>query len=199
MLVNIAGGMLGTLVFLFIFWKRLKEDYAAEIVFKSAFLVLFGLLVSIVLSQKLFPDWFLFAGIIGMLFGLAASVMRFGIRFYESLDALIVGFLPFLSFIFLQDSILNSSLGSFIGFLTILAFILLFYFLDIHYRGFTWYRSGRVGFAGLATAAIFFLVRATTSLSGMVVLSFVGKLEAIVSGCLAFICFLVLYNLGRIK
>lgn len=197
MIVGLLVSLLGVLVFLFIFWKRLKEDYASEIVFKTAFSIIFGVIIATLISLKFFADWFLFAGLLGAMAGLYSSVVRLRIRFYETLEAFVVGSLPFLSFVFLTDSVMSSSLSSFSGFLVILVLLFIFYFLDVNYKNFTWYRSGRIGFVGLSTLAIFFLVRSAIAIFGITMLSFVGKYESIVSGSLAFIICLVLFNLGR--
>jgi len=34
---------LGIIIFLFFFWKRLKEDYSSERIFSTAFYILFGI------------------------------------------------------------------------------------------------------------------------------------------------------------
>lgn len=197
MIVGTLVSLLGVIVFLFIFWKRLKEDYASEIIFKTAFSIIFGVIIFTLISFRFFADWFLFGGMLGALIGLWISVARLKIRFYETLEAFVVGSLPYLSFVFLTDSVATSSLSSFSGFLMILVLLFVFYFLDVNYKNFTWYRSGRIGFVGLSTLAIFFLVRSTIAIFGITMLSFVGKYESIVSGIMAFIICLVLFNLGR--
>lgn len=198
MLVNFSAGLAGTVVFLFIFWKKLKEDYSSEIIFKTALSLFIGAAILWILATKFFVQWFLFAGISGAILGLWFSVVYFKVRFYETLDALVIGSLPWLSFFFLSDSVVNFSLSSFLGFLVILIFIFIFHYLGVHYKEFPWYKSGRIGFAGLTILALVFLVRSVIAIIGIPVLSFVDlRYEAVVSGSLVFICFLALYNLGR--
>lgn len=200
MLIEIAAGLLGTIVFLFIFWKRLKEDYSSEIVFKSSFNILLGILVGWGISFKFYPPGFLWLSFLGGVLGLAVSVLRFRVRAYETLEAFVIGVLPWTSFVFLADSVLNSSLISFIGFLVTLLVVFFSYYIDQHYKNFAWYKSGKIGFAGLATLALVFLIRSAIAISQTPVLSFVSfKIEAVVSGSLAFICFILIYNLGRIR
>ncbi len=197
MLVNLAVAFFGLLIFLFIFWKRLKEDYASEIVFKSASFILFLFLGGYLLSLKYSPQAYLYFGFVGALAGVYLTVNKLRIKFYEVLDAVVLAFLPWLSLTFFKDSVIASSFISFAAFLYVLIIIFLYYYFDTHYKEFTWYRSGKVGFSGLAALAIIFLTRSLIATIGIPVLSFVGRFEGIVSGALAFVAFLLLYNLGR--
>jgi hypothetical protein len=199
MLVNIAITLLGVLICLFIFWKRLKEDYASDIIFQSATFIILGIFVGSFLSSRLFPVWFFWASLIGGSIGLTLAIIRFKIKFYESLETFIIASLPWLSLVFLANSIVTSSLSSFLAFLAILFMVFLSYFLDTHYKSFTWYRSGKIGFAGIATASLIFLIRAVLAIGGVSMLSFVGKSEAIISGVMVFCGFMLLYNLGKIE
>ncbi|HET7099097.1 MAG TPA: hypothetical protein VFI61_02600 [Patescibacteria group bacterium] len=196
-LINILISIFGILIFLFIFWKRLKDDYASEIIFRSAFNILLSVGVASLLSFKFFPTWFLWAQFLGCIAGLGISYWQLNIRLYETLEAQTIAFLPWIAFIFLKDSVAGSNLASFIGFLAILIVIFIYYYFDSHYKNFTWYKSGKIGFAGLATLAFVFVIRSVLALTGISVLSFVGKYEAIVSGVSAFISFLLIYNLSR--
>lgn len=197
MLVNIAVSFLGILALLFIFWKRLKEDYASEIIFKSAIFILVGIGVGWGWSQRFFPNWFFWTSLTGALMGLLLAILKFKLKFYESLEAFIISSFPWLAFMFLEDSVVNSSLSSFLAFVAVLIVVFVSYWLDTHYKGFTWYKSGRIGFAGLATAALVFLVRSILATGGVTMLSFVGRLESVLSGIAAFICFLLLFDLAR--
>ncbi len=197
MLENILVTLFGTVVFLFLFWKRLKEDYAAGIIFTVSFYILSGLLIASLFASRFFPAWFFWLGIVGMTLGLGLGILRYKVRFFESFEAIVIGGLPWLSFVYLKDSVASKSLTSFLAFLAVLVFIYLFYYLDTHFREFTWYKSGKVGFAGLASLGCVFIARATTSLFGVNVLSFSGNYEPFVSGSAAFVCFILVVNLSR--
>jgi hypothetical protein len=199
MLVNLGVTVLGILIFLFIFWKRLKEDYAAEIIFQSVTYILVGLGIGWAASAKFFPAWFFWAEFTGGLIGLAFAILRFKVKFYETLEAFIIASLPWLCLIFLKDSVVKSSLSSFLAFVVILIMVFVSYYLDVRYKSYTWYKSGKIGFAGLAVAIIIFLVRSAIAIVKVPMLSFVGPSEAIVSGVAAIVSSLLLYNLGRIK
>jgi len=199
MLVNFGLSVLGILIFLFIFWKRLREDYAGEVIFQSGTCITIGIGLGWAFAAKFFPDWFFWTSLLGGAAGLMLALIRFGMKFYETLEAFIISSLPWLGLVFLKDSVVASSLSSFLAFIVILIMVFISYWLDLHYKGFTWYKSGRIGFAGLALAALIFTIRSFLAISRVTMLSFVGKYEAIVSGGLAFICFLLLFDLGRIK
>jgi len=197
MLVNILVAIIGILIFLFIFWKRLKEDYASEIIFQSAVFILVGIAVANLLTLRISTNSFFWSSLVGALLGLSLSILRFRIKFYESLEALIIAGLPWLGLVFLENSVTTQSLSSFLAFLAILIMVFVSYWLDTHYKGFTWYKSGRIGFAGIATASIIFLTRAGLAIRGVAMISLVGRFEAVISGAMAFCGFVLLYNLGR--
>ena len=199
MLVNILVSIFGILIFLFLFWKRLKEDYSAEIIFKVCFYILVGTGAGWALSIILFPVWFFWLAFTGGVLGFAIAFFLLKVKFYETLEAFIIGFLPWLSLIFLQNSVETSSLSSFLGFLAILILTFVSYYFDTHYKKFNWYRSGRIGFAGLATAGLFFLTRLILAIFKVPVLSFVGIDEIVISGILMIVSFVLLFNLGKSK
>lgn len=200
MLGSITITILGILVFLFLFWKRLKEDYANEIIFQSGTYILIGIGIFAALALKFFPNWFFWTSFAGGIIGLSFAILRFRVKFHETLEAFLLSSLPWLGLVFLKDSGVKSSLSSFLAFLVILLLVFVSYYFDTHYKSFTWYRSGKIGFAGLAIAVIFFLTRTAIAIAKVPVLSFVvGQGEVIISGTLALISLLLLVNLGRVK
>lgn len=195
----IIANILGIFAFLFFLWKRLKEDYHFEKTFTLAIYTLGGLLISFFVARQFFPDYWFWVEVVGIMVGFGIGVVRQKIRLYESFEGILIGFLIWLSLIFMADSIANTSLTSFLAFWVSLFCVILFFFLDAHYRRFSWYKSGRVGFSGLVTVGIFFLARSMVALFNITVISLVGSLEGILSGVLSFISFLLLFNLSRIK
>ena len=191
--------MTGFLISLFVFWRKLKDDYSSQIIFSLAFFILFGTLLGYVISLWQLKIWFFWLELMGAFVGLTLGVLKFKTRFYEILEAMVVSMLPVLAIFFLNDSVSNSSLVSFIAFTTILFLIFVYYLLDVHYKEFSWYKSGKIGFSGLAVLGLLFLIRAGVAIFYAGVLSFVGKSEVFVSGPLAFMSFLVIFNLGNVK
>jgi hypothetical protein len=197
-IASILTTTLGVFVFLFIFWKRLREDYSSEIIFKTASDVLIGIFVGFLVSLKFIPQAFLWLTLLGAMTGLGVAVFRLRVKFYETFEAFVISSLPWVGFVFLSDSVMHSSLSSFLAFIAILIFVFISYYLDAHYKNFAWYKSGKIGFAGIATLGLFFIVRSLLAIFGIVMISFVSlRIESVVSGAAAFVCFILLFNLSR--
>jgi len=200
LIASVLINPLGILIFLFIFWKRLREDYSSEIIFKTAFDILAGILIGFLFSLKFNQIGFFWPVFIGSCLGLGLALFGLKIKFYETFEAFIISTFPWMGFIFLLDSIKHSSLSSFLAFIAILIFVFISYYLDTHYKNFTWYKSGKIGFAGIVTLSIFFIARSALAIFGIHMISFVSlRIEAVVSAAAAFICFILLFNLARIK
>lgn len=197
MLLSFTTGLVGILVFLFIFWKRLKEDYASAMIFATSFYVILGIIAGQIIAGKFFPVWWFWFDLLGICLGLVFGILRFKLRIFETLEASVISLLPWLSLVFLKDSIKNSIMVSFFAFLVITFLIFLFMIFDRHYKKFTWYKSGRIGFSGLTTLGMFFLVRALVAATFSNMISFVGETDAIFSGVLAFLSFLAVFTLAR--
>lgn len=197
MVANIVANTLGIFFLLYFFWKKLKEDYASTIIFTTAVYALLGVLVGYLISLEFFSQWWFFWETLFLFVGLVVGVLRFKLRIFEILEAATVSFLPWLSFIFLKDSISNQSLISLVAFVFLLLLLFLFFFLDKHYKRFTWYKSGKIGFSGMTTLGVFFLIRAVVGAFNLPMISFVGKLDSVLSAVISFIAFLMVYNLSR--
>ncbi len=199
MAIVITSNLIGLLLFLFIFWKKLKEDYIPIQIFNSASFIVVFLLAATLVSDKFFQAskfWLSFSGI-GI--GLTIGIARYRLRIFETIEATIIGLFPWLALTFLADAIVNSSTSSLIASGVIVIFIGLYLFLDKHYKRFSWYKSGRVGFAGLTVLGIFFLIRAFVAAVFDNMLSFAMNYEALLSGVAAFVSFLAVFNLARQK
>lgn len=131
--------------------------------------------------------------------GLTLGILRYHLKVFESLEAAVISLLPWLGLIFLSDSIKASELSSLIGSLVIFSLIILFFLFDKHYKKFSWYKSGRIGFSGLTISGLFFLVRTAVAASFPFVLSFGGMHDVYLSGIVAFASFLAVFNLAETK
>lgn len=199
MLINLTLGMTGVIFFLYVFWKRLKEDYSSDIVFQTAGTILIGMGLGLLASKLLLPAWFFWLSFAASLAGMSLMMLKFRLRFYEVFESFMLAATPVVSLMFFKDSIINSSLNSFLAFVASLVLVFLAYYIDLNYKGFSWYKSGKIGFTGLFTAALFFLSRTIIAIIGLNMISFVGKVEAYISGVLAFTFISLLVNLGRKK
>jgi hypothetical protein len=197
MFFGILSAVLGILLFLFLFWNKQREDYPSGQIFTTAFYILIGIAAGYLISRRIYPQWWFWEALAGLAAGFGLGIFRFKFRFYEAFESLVIAILPWLSLVFLADSISSLSYFSFAAFVVIVALMGLYHFLDKHYKSFSWYRSGRIGFSGLTVAGVFFLIRAAVAFNFAFVLSFVVSVEAILSGVAAFILFLLTFNLAR--
>ena len=187
----------GILFFLYIFWKKLKEDYLPTQIFNTAFIILLLLLVGNIATKYFFSHAWFWLSICAISIGLTIQISRYKLRVFETIEAAVIAFLPWTGFIFLSDSISNQSVKSFIAAIVVLFLIILYIFLNKYYKGFSWYKSGRVGFSGLTILGILFLIRAFVAGLSIDVLSFSVEKEAILSALVAFVIFLAVFNLAR--
>jgi len=197
MWLEIIFGLVGILLFLFLFWKKLKEDYESEIIFTSAFYILFGIAGGLLISVRFFPTWWFWFVFLGSAVALLISATKFKLRILEVLEAGVVAGLLSFGLTMFVDYIQNPTLFSGIGTLIVLVLFISFFFIDKHYKSFRWYKSGRVGFSGLTILAVFFLIRSTVAVAFPNMLSFVGEIDTILSGIVSFACFLVIFSLAK--
>ena len=195
--MKVAFTILGIIIFLFIYWKRLKEDYSSSMVFTSGLYVILGIGIFGAIASRFLPVWWFWFDMLGVAVGLGLSILRYKLRFFETLEALTVALIPWFSFVFLINSIQTSSLVSLVGFIIMLLLLVSFYYFDARYKRFVWYRSGRIGFSGLTILGVFFLIRSLVAVFLSDVLSFVGTLDVLSSAVLAFFAFLAVFNLAR--
>lgn len=188
---------LGFWVFLYVLWKKLKDDYLPSQVFTLGIYISVGIALLTFVAHKFLPVYWFWFGFCGGALGLLLGIFRFKLRFYESLEASTAALIPWLSFEFLADSIKNSSWFSFSMFIFLTLLIVIYVFVSKRYRNFSWYRSGRVGVAALIVLGVFFLARAIVAQVFPFVLSFAGKSESILSAVVSFIIFLAVFNLSR--
>lgn len=197
MLLSIVINCLGIVIFLFLFWIRSKEDHIANQIFSAAFLILFGILLANIISLTFFPSQLFWLNVAAVFLFLSLSIWRYHLRVFETLEAVVISLLPWLSLSYLKDYIAINSLNSLFASLVITLIIVLFFILDKHYKKFTWYKSGRVGFTGLTILGLFFLTRAAVALTFPDVISFSGKFDIYLSAVIAFTSFLVVFNIAR--
>lgn len=199
MISEILLDFLGIIFFLFLFWKKLKEDYISYQIFNTAFYVIISILLADLLAYKLLPSWWFWIVFIGIIAGLLLGIFRYRLRVFETIEAATISLLPLYGLIFVSDIIKSFNLASLLGVFVILGFIILFFIFDKHYKKFSWYKSGRIGFSGLTILGLFFLIRAIVAASFPFVLSFGGKHDIFLSAIVAFASFLAVFNLAEIK
>lgn len=197
LLVDALVLIFGSMAFLFIFWKRLKEDYLPTNIFSTGFTILIGIFLGALVSRFFLSQWWFWTSFTGGVLGFLISVFRLKLRLYEILEAGVFALLPWLSLLYLSDSISSNNFYSLMAFLLTMGLIALFVLIDSKYKSFTWYKSGRVGFTGLVILGVMFLIRAVVTIFSNDIYSFSGRNDAMFSACFAFLAFLLLFNLSR--
>lgn len=197
MIISLVLNFLGLLIFLFIFWRRLREDYIGNQIFGTSFIILISLFAARIFAKQIAEDFWFWISTVFVGVGLTIGIARYRLKIFEALEATVFGFLPWISFYFLADAIKATNFFSMIGAIVVALLAVMFIILDKHYKKFTWYKSGRAGFSGLIILGIFFLLRAVVELIYDGVLSFSGNQDIYFSGIAAFCAFLVLYNLAK--
>lgn len=196
MILDFIITLLSSLVYLFVFWMRLREDYTQDQIFATGFYTLLGIGCGNILARNFFELWWFWIALLGGIIGVFIGIRRFRMRLFESIEAFILANLTLFFIVSLLNIIEDYNMTSLILTLATALFIAAFIFLDTHYKKFSWYKSGRVGFTGLTISGIFFLVRSLVAMSGIYVLSFAGDIEVVISGVISFLSFMTLYNLS---
>lgn len=195
LIANAFAGIVG----IYLYWKRLKEDYSAEKIFDSGLGILFFTLFVFFGSFHFLNQYWFGLTTISFVVILFLISNRVKIKYNEILDASLVLVFPLLSSFFFVDSVRRSSLSSFIAFWVLLVLIFFFYFLNTLYRSFSWYKSGKIGFSSLVVFGLLFIFRGLTSIFYKEVASFSGSLEVYISTSFVILFFLLLFNLARSK
>lgn len=197
MIVLIITNFVGVMLFLFLFWKRLREDYVDQAVFSTAFFMLIGMLTGIIVSSYFYPTMWFWAVLLGVTLGLVIGILKNKLRPLEVIEAAVFSLLPWLGISYFTSFLLTQKIVALVWGVLILLLMGLFIWLDRNYKRFSWYKSGRIGFTGLTVLGIFFLIKAVIAIFVPDMLSFIGQYEIYISAVLAFACFFIVYNLAR--
>lgn len=194
----LIANLFGILLLLFFLWKRLKDDYHYEKIFNLSLSIFIGLMVGYLISivAVLSTYWFWLL-VLGISIGFTINIINQKINFFESFEGLTVGMLSWIGLYFLAHAIINSNLSSFLYFWFTLFLVFLFFFLDSQYKNFNWYKSGRVGFAGVVALLIFFIIRSMVSIFFPATVSIAGGIDIYLSSTVAIVLFLLLYTLTK--
>jgi len=169
-------------------------------IFSVSFYVIVGMALGIALGSVLgFPRFWFWLAVLGAWLACLAGWRRFKMRFFELFEALSLGLFYWLALVYLGNAVVGASLTSLFGFVAVGLIIFFFYFIEDRYKRFAWYKSGKLGFAGLVSLGVFFFIRAVVALFRPNMLFFSGSSDSIISSLLAFLLFLTLFNLSRQK
>lgn len=194
-LITYLFAFIGLVLFSFVVWRKLREDYTDDQIFTLTLsLTVIAGIGNFLLSQYLaqFPFW---PQAVFIFLGLFYLIRKMNMKFFEAADAFapawFIFYLFFLVGVFIEEGLLLNKYSEL--FAPIVA-LLAYQFFQKNYRRFSWYPSGKVGFAGLAALVIFFAIRAPVAIysSGMVLLG--GIVDGIASLVLTILLLAALYR-----
>ena len=197
MILNIALGVVAGLMYLFLFWRHLKDDYVSNQIFTTGFFTIAFIAIVAYLSQLLVSTLWFWLCIVAVGVSTFVNSYRFRMRKIEVAEAQVVGLMPALALLYLASYFADQDIKNIAGFGIVLLLFILFFVFNNSYKRFSWYRSGRVGFAGFATLGFLFLARAIVAINFPFMISFVGALEIYSSLVASVTAFAVLIYLAR--
>lgn len=151
--------LLGLFLFSFFLWRKLKEDYGSDRIFTFTLWLFIGIFSGVWLAKgdALLSSWL---PVIGTTLVSLYFIRRYSFRPFELLDALSASWFYLSLFLFSAASLKSEEGKIFLAFASIAAVSLLLHrFFEKRYRRFSWYPSGKVGFVGLGSFAVYFFLR----------------------------------------
>ena len=190
--------LVGVFMFMYFYWRKLKDDFSSTAIFNSAFTIIFLVIAGFLIAVKFMPQWWFWFSFVGALTGVVLSLSKLSLYKYETIEAGTLGFLVWISMMSLNEYLKTTQFLSLVGLFVVLFLFLVYFVLDKHYKRFSWYKSGRVGFSGLTILGLFFLIRAVFALMNLDMISFIEyELEVVISGAVSLVCFILVYNLSK--
>jgi hypothetical protein len=171
--------LVGAFSFSFVLWKKLREDYKNEEIFKFTIFIFLGLFIGWWIALTFARSFSFWITILVPFIAGTYVHRRLGLRFFEIIDALAPAWFAFLFFsysgVFLSHLINTHSFNFKLPTWFVLAEIalslgstVLYRYLLVRYRKFSWYPSGKVGFAGLASLGVYFIIRTLFNVIGSI-------------------------------
>lgn len=154
------------LLYLYFFWRKLREDYESKVIFSTAFLILLGVCLGVVLSFSFniyYWYWLIFTIALSTL---VVSAILFKIKIFEALDGLVLALLPLQVAMFFVDFIEGMTIYGLVPLVFAFLLLPLYFVTSRYYKRILWYRSGKVGFTGLAVLGVNFSLRSVAYFLG---------------------------------
>jgi len=188
------------LIFAFTLWKELKEDYIENQIFGLSFMVFFGVATGYIVSKYIYPGFWFWTTLAGGVTGFVLALKKIGIKFLDIIDPFTLASIHSSVILLLGNLFLTKWDWRYLYLTVVLIILSLIYvFLKKNYKSFVWYKSGKVGFAGLAVIGIIFVTRTIIAVLSPDMLSFVGWADSILSASVALISFAALYKISKVK
>ncbi len=188
--------ILSLIVFKFIFWMRLKDDFPSDSIFQVSFLAIGLSLLLGFGAYRFYPSWWFWASFVGLEIGVLISSSKNKMNKTEVYEASIIAIMPVYFTIYTYMSLYMRDWMILLLSLTTILAVISFKLFDKYYKKFTWYRSGRIGFAGFSSAGIFFVSRAIVAYLNPDMLSLL-TVEIYISILLAIVHFAYIIKLSR--
>lgn len=166
--------LLGTVLFSFAFWRRLKEDYGSDEIFKATTMLLVGGLVGWLIVDRWFGEFAFWGFALGFLISVVYITLRLTFKPFEIIDSVAWAFFWLWVFVELRFLLIHG-LGQWVNIFLVVAPVLSlisYKFLTSRYRRFSWYPSGRIGFLGFSSFAIYFFLHSAVAFGLFWMLSF---------------------------
>lgn len=184
------------IIFCFVFWRELKEDYIPSQIFSTALTIGFFLLLSYLLSAYFFKQYRFWLLTISIILGYVIGSKRTGLKYYEGYDNMILGVLVSLvasSFILIK----YFSIAWVLFYASVILSLGIFILIRRNYKAFIWYKSGKRGFSGLFTVGVFFLLRSIISFAKPDFTLALTEYDMFISGLISFASFLNIFILAN--
>ncbi len=158
MILLLIANILGISLFLFILWKKLRDDYLSQQIFSTGFFIATLIMVLKITYYLLnYPDN-IFIIILILAISAIVAIRRFRFNTLEFTDSLVISFLSWHAISQLAY-ILKLDLQAALELLASCILIFVFLFLQPRYKSFNFYKSGKIGFCGMAVISLYFLYR----------------------------------------
>lgn len=174
--------IIGVLLFMYVFWKNLKDDYPSNDVIWLGWLIMAMFYLGVLIWSK--PGLSYFGGYILVLITIALYVKRKSWKSILILEDGVKAFLLFLAFNYLEELFRSRLNGEVM--IKILIVLLGYYFAGVFkakYRSFVWFKSGKKGFVFWAVSALvlgLFMIN-NILFRNIVILSYLYGLSSLIS------------------
>lgn len=194
-IISFLALFLGVILFSFVLWRQLKEDYTHDQVFYFTLLLLLGSLLGWFVTGKFFADYSFWGFLVGILIFGIYGIKKIGLKLFELIDSVSQG-LFWLLFTFGVVGLVKAkpALEDIFFFLPLCFSLLAFHYFSRNYRRFSWYPSGKIGFVGFASLAVFFFVRFLIAFYFFFLVQSISNMANLVLNMVAAgVCFLTIY------
>lgn len=194
--------IVGSLVSLFIAWRRLKEDYEESDIFSLFVAIILGGSGGFFVSQFL-PILGFWGVILGAILSGGFMAPKLDMLLFEVIEASAPAFFIFLIFASLSQPAMwqRPIPAQLIEPTLALVGLIIFVILSRNFRKFTWYPSGKVGLASLLSLAFYFTIRSLLAIFSPSMLGWSNRIFDIALGlsCSIVAAFVVYLRSGKMQ